>query len=37
LESIESLASLKPTYISIGALTHSVKNFDFTMKYAKER
>jgi len=37
LESIESLASLKPTYVSIGALTHSVKNFDFTMKYAEEK
>ncbi len=34
-ENIQILASLKPTYISIGALTHSVNVFDFSMNFIK--
>lgn len=34
-ESINALTSLKPTYISIGSITHSAKNFDFSMKFLK--
>lgn len=34
-EKIIKLSQLKPTYVSIGALTHSVKVFDFSMKFNK--
>lgn len=32
-EKIIKYSSLMPTYISIGSLTHSVKSFDFSMKF----
>ncbi len=34
-DNIEMLSQLRPTYISIGALTHSMKNFDFSMRIFK--
>lgn len=34
-EKLIQYAKLKPTYISIGLLTHSVKCFDFSMKFYK--
>jgi nicotinate-nucleotide pyrophosphorylase (carboxylating) len=37
LETVESIASTGVDYISIGALTHSVRAIDFSMEILREK